>query len=89
MPSIKSEIQSLVENNEFESAINLGEKCLAKSPDDNDAIDALCLLTDKLRSMCMGLAAKKRDTGPNYRSLEDFLIKASELTNQDMYGRFK
>ncbi|KPH92155.1 hypothetical protein AMS57_01090 [Pseudoalteromonas undina] len=89
MRSIKSEIQSLIEENEFETAFNLGEKRLAETLNDNDAIDALCLLTDKLRSMCMDLAAKKRDSGSNYRSLEDLLLKANELTNQDMYGGFK
>ena len=89
MRSIKSEIQSLIEKNEFESAFNLGEKCLAETPNDNNVIDSLCLLTDKLRSMCMDLAAKKRDTGSNYRTLEDLLIKTNELTNQDMYGGFK
>ncbi len=36
----------------------------------------------------MDLAAKKKDVGPDYESMENLIREANELTGEDMYGRF-
>ncbi|MEX3959237.1 hypothetical protein [Trinickia sp. EG282A] len=89
-----SEISDLIRVNisvgGYEKAYSIGRDALQESECDRDEIiAALCELTARLRSDCMGLAVKKNDFGADYDALENLLRKANELTGQDMYGFFK
>jgi hypothetical protein len=50
-------------------------------------MNAMYHLTAKLRSRCLDLAAKRRDSGPDFEALESLLYKLNAVTGEDMYGR--
>lgn len=82
-------IRTNVHAGAYEAAYSIGRDALREPEcDRGQIIAALCELTARLRSGCMGLAAKKNDLGPDYEVLENLLRKANELTGQDMYGSF-
>jgi hypothetical protein len=85
--TLAEQIRGSIESGEYERALNLAK---AASLDDRlgpEALQALFGMTAKLRSKCMDLASRKADAGPAYQALEATLIKANELTGEDMYGR--
>jgi hypothetical protein len=75
---------------DYEKAYSIGRDALQEPECDREEIvTALCELTARLRSDCMGLAARKMDCGAQYDVLENLLRKTSEFTGQNIYGYFK
>lgn len=86
MRIISDRIREKVDAAEYEEAYFIGRAALEECASDVEVIAALSDLTERLRSKCMGLAAQKKDCGPEYHALESLLIEASKLTGQDIYG---
>ncbi|MBP0582012.1 hypothetical protein J8I29_21970 [Labrys sp. LIt4] len=84
---LADQIRGLVERGEYERALDLGIAASLNDRLEPDALQALYGMTAKLRSECIDLASKKADVGPVYQALEAMLLKANELTGEDMYGR--
>ena len=90
MSEISDRMRMNISVGDYEEAYSIGRDALQESNCGRDEIiAALCDLTARLRSDCMGLAVKKMDSGADYDALESLLRKANELTGQDMYGFFK
>lgn len=90
MSGISERIRTCISVGNYEEAYSIGRDALRESaPHRDEIVAALCELTAQLRSDCMGLAARKMDSGAAYEALELLLRKTNELTGQDMYGCFK
>ncbi|MBN8924400.1 MAG: hypothetical protein J0I96_15095 [Rhodanobacter sp.] len=88
MNTIAESIRIKVDAGAYEEALRLSNEAKLKGEFDGAALGALLTLTATLRSRCMDLAAKKKDVGPDYESMENLIREANELTGEDMYGRF-
>ncbi|WMY07443.1 hypothetical protein [Paraburkholderia phenoliruptrix] len=89
MSEISERIRTNISVGNYEEAYSIGRDALQESAYGRDEIvAALCELTARLRSDCMGLAVRKMDSGADYDALELLLRKTNELTGQDMYGFF-
>ncbi|MBR2816983.1 MAG: hypothetical protein IKE60_20170 [Reyranella sp.] len=85
--ALAEQIRGSIESGEYERALDLAKAASLENRLGPEALRALFEMTAKLRSKCMDLASWKQDTGPVYQALEATLIKANELTGEDMYGR--
>ncbi|BCE01828.1 hypothetical protein [Marinicellulosiphila megalodicopiae] len=88
MQTINEKMDALIAIQEYEAAYLLGANILAQHQNNEEAVNALCSLTAKLRSDCNDLAFKQRDNSTEYHDLEALLIKTNLLTHQDMNGAF-
>ncbi len=88
MSDAATKIRELIKSNSLEQAYNVGCAALSAHPNDKLTIKAMYELSAKLRSECMGLAARKMDSGAPYFSTEALLRKVNEQTGEDMYGNF-
>ncbi|WP_038483812.1 hypothetical protein [Collimonas arenae] len=88
MDNAVSKIKELTVSRRYEEAFQLGRMALAENSTNSEVLDALYVLTAKLRSECIYLACKKMDCGLDYQLLETVLRKTNALTGEDMYGRF-
>lgn len=84
---LSDRIRKLVEAGDYVDALRLGTPASGGRIHDPEVLKSMFGLTAELRSVCMDLASKKQDSGPEYFALEDLLHKANDLTGEDMYGR--
>lgn len=90
MSEISERIRENISAGNYEAAYSIGRDALQEQGCSRDEIvAALCELSARLRSDCMGMAVRKMDSGADYDALEVLLRKTNTLTGQDMYGFFK
>ena len=84
---IAEAIRQHVDSGSYSDALQLGLKALADGDRDPQVMKSMLHLTATLRSTCMDLAFRKRDSSDTYLSLEALLRRANGVTGEDMYGR--
>jgi len=88
MTELAQQIHERVENGAFDEALRLAQASTTGRIYDPAVRKSVLYLTAELRSVCMGMASRKMDFGPEYDAIENLLREANELTGQDTYGNF-
>ncbi|GAB2801176.1 hypothetical protein [Dyella kyungheensis] len=88
MSELARKISEKVELGAFAEALQLARVSTSGRMLDPAVRQAMLDLTAELRSICMGMASRKKDFVPEYDAIENVLRQANELTGQDMYGQY-
>ena len=70
---LANQIRQYVDDGDYAEAARLSLKTASTGRPEAPVMDAILYLTATLRSLCIDLACKHRDVGPNYEALEALL----------------